>query len=50
MKRSIENMPTLNDALDRLNTGRTKQGQKILERLLQADPYNHTILYNLGMA
>ena len=43
-------MPTLNDALDRLNTGRTKEGQQILERLLQEDPDNPTILYNLGMA
>lgn len=41
-------MPTLDDAIRKLQQGRFREGQRILERLLERNPSDPEILYNLG--
>lgn len=42
-------MPTLEDALHKLQRGQLKEGRQILEKLLQQEPSNPRLLYNLGI-
>jgi tetratricopeptide (TPR) repeat protein len=42
-------MATFEDAIRKLQHGQLKEGQQILETLLERDPANPDLLYNLGM-
>ena len=42
-------MPTLDNAIQKLQQGRLEEGQRILEKLLEHNPSDPKILYNLGI-
>lgn len=42
-------MPTLDDAIRKLEQGRLREGQRILEQLLEDNPSDPRVLFNLGM-
>lgn len=42
-------MPTIDDAIEKLNRGKYEEGMVILQRLREQDPDDLTVAYNLGM-